>query len=838
MPVPPNTRIGRYQIDRLIGKGGMGEVYLAQDTSLKRDVAIKLLPSDRTQDREWMRRFEREAHTASQLNHPNILTIHEIGAEDGYRFIVSEYIRGESLRQRLARVHMGLQEMLDVAMQVGSALAAAHQAGIVHRDIKPENIMLREDGYAKVLDFGLAKLVGMSPAEQWAESHRNERTCTLNDTSQGVVVGTAAYMSPEQARGIGVDGRSDIWSLGVVLYEMAAGSTPFEGQTRNDVIAAILKSAPSPLSQCSPGVPGELERIVSKALRKDAAERYQCVKELLGELARVAKDNEAAPEQGAPVPHRPPPASAGNREQAPPQSSGAASSNGARVYTFLTSGAQRMAGNIRGHRVGNAFLLSTILLVCAYLFFYIDPFSPRAQSLNSIAVLPFADGDRDEAVGYLSEGISESLIDRLSRLKEVKVTARSSSFKFRGKDLDVWEVARSLGVEAILTGEVSLENDDLLVRADLVDARDKTHLWGGHYRRKVEDVQAIQDDISLAVTNALRLRLTGPEQERVSNQRRDNKEAYQLYLKGRYFWNKLTREALEKSITYFNQALEKDPDFSLAHAGLANAYVTLGANDVPPAETYPKAIASARKAIELDESLAEAHYAAAVAKLFYEWELPGAEKELTRTLELNPSYAAAHSLLGHLRIAQGRAGEAIPLLKRALEIDPFSLLFNTNLAYAYSYARQHGKAAEQLQKTLVQEPDASFLYSDLCVFNAQLGKYEEALAACQKATILAGDEPWALSSLGIAYALSGKRSEAQWVADNLNSAARKKYVQPYQVAAVYAALGEKSKALAWLDKALAERSPSLVQLSADPVFDKLRSDPRYIALLRAIRPGP
>jgi serine/threonine protein kinase/Flp pilus assembly protein TadD len=839
MPIPTNTRLDRYTIRTLLGVGGMGEVYLAHDSVLRRPVAIKLLPQAHTCDRERLRRFEREAQATSSLNHPHILTIHEFCEFEGRRFIVSEYVEGESLRQRMARAGLELHEALDVAVQVASALTAAHRAGVIHRDIKPENVMLRHDGFVKVLDFGLAKLTVDEVAGLFAPSDRDAPTCTLDATSPGTLIGTVAYMSPERVRGADAGPRGDIWSLGVVLYEMVAGRRPFEGETPSDVIAAVLREDPPPLTQTARVQPTEseeaaglLEEIIAKALAKDCAARYQSSDDLLAELkalkstlesaARSALDlrrsrGETAANSGGPAAALPAtPAQLPVAESREPRRRAA--------WRMFVGGARSKAPA--------ATLVSALALAAVALFVYYQ--YARAGTITSIAVLPFTNASEDQSIDYLSEGLSENIIDDLSQLPRLKVIARGSSFRYGGKDVDPLEVGRSLGVQALVLGRIVRRGDELQLRVELVDAREKTQMWSGQYTCSGKEAQSVQAEVSRAVSSELRMRLTGEDEKRIAGRFTNDDEAYQLYLKGRYYWNKLTRDDLEKSLDYFNKAVEKDPKYALAYSGLANSYLTLGANYLPAEETYPKASYFAHKALELNDGLAEAHYAAATTKYFYEHDLAGAEKELDRTLELNPNYAAAYSMLSHLRLTKGQTAEAIPLIKRALDRDPLSLLFNTNLGYVYYYARQYNNALTQMMRTLELEPDAAFLYSDMCSVYAQMGRHEEALASCQKAIIMQGNEPGTLSSLGVAYALAGRRQESDWVIKTLSQPDKGRYIQPYHLAAIYAAQGRNDEAFKWLERANRENSSMLSKIKVDPSLDKIRSDPRFNDLLKRL----
>ena len=831
MPLRRNSRIGRYLIQSLIGKGGMGEVYLAEDTNLKRPAAIKLLPAELIEAPLRLRRFEREAHAASSLNHPNILTIYEIGETDGQRFIASEYVEGENLRQRMSRGRVSLKEVLHTIIQVASALAAAERAGIVHRDIKPENIMLRKDGYVKVLDFGLAKLVSKAVDERWKAVGAEARTITMTDTAPGIVLGTVAYMSPEQARGREVDARSDIWSLGVVLYEMVSGNMPFAGETSNDVIAAILKTEPPPLPPLSPDLDPGLSEIVTRMLCKQQEKRYQNCNELLIDLEALKDKLESASKGEQPV-AQDPQFGAGTVKREKVQSDPAGehlTTAGALSQPFSRTG---YLANIKGHRLGATLVVSVLAILLAAAAYLYSPVA-RSEKINSVAVLPFVNQSGDQTLDYLADGLSESLRDRLSELPQLKVTARSSSFRYKSPNPDPQEVGGALGVQALVVGRLMQRGDNLQVRVELLNARDKTQMWGEQYSGSIADIQKMQAEITRKISDKLRPQLSSEEQKRATTSFTDDREAYQLYLEGRFHSNKLTEADLKKSIDYFNQAIAKDPNYALAFAGMANSYLVLGANHLSPQETYPKAKLFAQKALTVNPSLAEAHYAVAATNYYYDWNFREAEKELTRTQELNPNYAPAFMLRSNILLARGQANEAIAEIRRALELDPFSLLFNNKLSSAYYFARDYKRSLDQLKKTLELEPNASFLHSDIGVVYAQLGMFDEALSECQKGIILQEESPGALASLGLTYALWGKKKEALWVIETLNRVAEKRYVQPYFIASLYAALGDSERAMDWLERASSERS-FLIYLGVDPVFDKHRSHPRYKAIIERL----
>ena len=830
MSLPPNTRLGHYEIRSFLGKGGMGEVYLAHDTALKRPAALKLLLSSFAQDRGRLRRFEREARAASSLNHPNILTIYEINEADGYRFIASEYVEGVSLRQHMRVRPMGLTEILDTTIQVASALAAADRAGIVHRDIKPENIMLRHDGYVKVLDFGLAKLATPDPQQAWDKGNPEASTVALTDTTPGIVLGTVHYMSPEQARGHDVDIRSDIWSLGVVLYEMLAGKMPFDGESKNDVFAAILKTDPPPLAALSANSPPKLNDIVGRMLSKAESDRYQTPKALLRDLEDLRQELAFSKRLGHSKPDEQGEAGTDGRQTSTVDipTPNAARSTHEKAIRRTANRTEQIVRQIKRYKLGVALgVVAVFVLMVALTYSHFR--SPTSQQITSIAVLPFVNGSGDQSLDYLSDGLSESLIDQLSQLPQLRVINRSSSFKFKSQDTDPQEVARSLGVDALVMGRLVQQGDQLQLRVELVDGRDKTQMWGRQYTAKASDLQTLQADISGRISDKLRPQFSSDD-KRTYTSKQDNDEAYDLYLKGRYSWNKFSEDELRKSIDYYNRALEKNAKYALAYAGLANSYLILGANNLSPQESYPKAKESATKALELEDTLADAHYAMAATNYYYDWNLSQAENEIRRTLQLNPNYAMAYNLRGTLQLARGQTNEAISQIKRGLELDPFSLLLNNKLSTAYYYARDYERSAEQIKKTMTLEPQAAFLHSDLAMNYAQMGKYEEALAESQKAIILQNDDPVALSTLGIIYGLWGKKTEADWILNTMNQLAKKRYVQPFFIASIYSALGDKDHAFLWLEKARAERA-YIIFVSIDPVFDKLRSDARYTALI-------
>ena len=823
-----DRRISHYRIVKKLGEGGMGEVYLAEDLNLGRQVAVKVLSHELTDKTENLRRFEREARAASALNHPNILTVYEIGEADGAHFIATEFIEGESLSQRMKRGPIELAEVLDIGIQIASALAAAHEARIVHRDIKRDNIMVREDHLVKVLDFGLAKLVQQEAPELDSEGI----TRALHKTTPGIIMGTAEYMSPEQARGREVDERTDIWSLGVVLYRMVTGNKPFNGETISDVIASILKTDPPPLENKAEPVPRGLEQIINKALRKKREDRYQHIRDMLIDLKDCKQELEFSSRMEASVP----------REQRSRQSIRSGEVEAGKVPDLTdvhpTSPSQYILNNIKRHKLGVAAAVVILIgLVTIGALAYRRYFAAADQTgIDSLAVLPFVNDTGDSEMEYVSDGLSESLINNLSQLPGLKVIARSSAFRYKGKNANAEEVAQALGVKSILTGRVLRNGENLQISVELMDARDKTQVWGGQYNRSGRDLMAVQREITQEISRNLSLKLSGLQQSRVGYLHTSNGEAYELYLKGRFYWNKRTGESLKKSLDYFNQSIEKDPSYALAYVGLADAYIVIPYFSVGTAQdSYPKAKAAARRALEIDDRLAEAHTAMAAVLMNYDWNLPESNREFERAIELNPNYATAHHWYARENlIIMGQFDRALAEMRRAQELDPLSLIINANLGKAYFNARRYDEAIQQLRKTV--EIDQSFFVAHhyLGSAYAMKGDYADALSEYQKAHQLNENDPHVVALTGRLYAVTGKRAEALSTITQLRSMATQRYVPDYSIALIHAALGEKDQAFELLEKSYRDHTVDMITLYYDPLIDNLRSDPRFADLQRRI----
>ena len=831
-----NTIISHYRILSRIGVGGMGEVYLAEDARLGRRVALKLLSQQSREDEDRLRRFEQEARAASALNHPNIITIHEIGSAKGSRFIAMEFVEGETVRQRLRRENMSVREAVDVAMQVAGALAAAHRIGILHRDIKPENIMLRPDGIVKVLDFGVAKLTEkfaefVSGAQPAGAEDGEVKTLGLVTTEANIVMGSPNYMSPEQARALPVDARSDIFSLGSLTYEMLTGKMAFKGATVSDVVVSILEREPTPLTECLPEAPVKLQKIVARALAKDLAKRYQTIADYFEDLKRIHRrlDFETGLDESARLPVSGEALPTGPQAQRTVAELIVRSDPVSKVRA--TSSAAYIVGEIKQHRRG--FMLASIIALLLVAVLYYFAFSTRALPIDSIAVLPFVNASSDPNTEYLSEGLTESLINNLSQSRSLKVMSRNAVFKYKGRDADPSAAARELKVHGVVTGKIIQLGDNLSINVELIDSRDNTQIWGEQYNRRIGDLFTLQEQIAKDVSEKLQLKLSGEDQKRVTKRYTDNSDAYQLYLRGRFYWNKRTEDGMKKGSEYFNQAIAKDPNYALAYAGLADCYALLYEySAAPSSDLYPKAKTAALRALELDDSLAEAHTSLGAA-YEYEWNWNEAEKQYAKAIELNPNYETAHHWYSAYLIARKRFDEAIAESRRALDLNPLSLIINTALGRALHCARRYDEAIEQLRKTL--DMDSNFAEAHFHLALAYEGKksYDDAIREYEKYIELSGDKSMK-AWVGRVYAESGRKQQALKVLAEVLELSRRAQPPLFAVATLYAALGDKDRAFEWLERVHAERNYYVVFLNSDPALDGLRGDPRFIDLLRRI----
>ncbi len=830
-----NREIGHYKIVKLLGRGGMGEVFLAEDTRLDRKIALKFLPENFAQNDERMRRFVQEAKSASALNHPNIITIYEIGEAENQYFIAAEYIEGETLRAHSKGSPMSLQPALDAAIQIASALHAAHAAGIVHRDIKPENVMIRPDGWVKILDFGIAKLTEQS--KETAADQEGAITIKAA-TTPGTIIGTANYMSPEQARGKAVDARSDVFSFGLLLYEMLSGRQAFEGDNSIDVIGAILYREPVPLGELLPELPREIERIIGKTLKKDREERYQTAKDLLVDLKDVRQNLEFAKKLGNSVSSDGLSNSAGGFDnriadsaktlilETPETAQDILPAGEKTIHT--TSSAEYIAGEVKNHKfalLGALAVLVVALAAFGYFAYY------RPNPINSIAVLPFVNGGGYRGDEYLSDGLSEGLINNLSRLPQLKVIARTSSFRFRGENIDIQDAGKKLGVAAILTGRIVQRGDDLQISVELINTADNTRIWGEIYNRQVSGALNVPEEIAQAVSEKLQLKLSGAQQRQMAKQITDNPQAYQAYMNGVFFRRKNGAENLRKAIEYQKQSIALDPNFTRAYTELSinfDVLVEIGA--LSPKEGLPPARAAAEKALALDETLAEVHYALARVRDF-EFDPTGAESAFKRAIELNPNLAGAHTLYAEYLSRSGRFDEALREVKRAQELDPLRTGLIGNEGSILYYARRYDEAIAKKQIHAQLAAENPFAHLELANAYVQKGQYAEAILSYQT-SIKLEETPSALIYLGRVYALTGKRVEAIAVLDKLKTT--EKYVSPAELSILYAALGDKEKAFAALEKAYTERDIRLASLKVEPGYDPLRDDSRFQDLLRRV----
>ena len=785
-------KFGHYKVNSAIGAGGMGEIYLASDTRLRRDVAIKILPANLTQDAAAVERFMREAHAASALNHPNILTIHDIGKHGDIHFIATEFVAGQTLRQRIKNSSLNLADALDIAVQVASALVAAHDAGIVHRDIKPENIMIRTDGYVKVLDFGIAKLIERESQNIDADAQTLIQTATV----PGMILGTTFYMSPEQARGLEVDTRSDIFSLGVMIYEMAAGSQPFAGATVADVIAAVLQSEPKPLSELVKNMPTELEWIIAKSLRKNRDERYQTIKGLLGDLKRLRQRLEFETEL------------------------------------------ERVNDSNHTSAVSTQILLAEQATQILPRNLLLPTRKTRTRkAIDSLAVLPLINDSGDANTEYLSDGITECIINSLSKLPKLRVVPRSTVFRYKGREIDLQKIGDELGVRAIFAGRVVQLGDSIIVKTELVDVANEAQIWGEQYRRTMTDIFSLLEDISADISEKLRLKLTSDEKKCLAKRYTENTEAYQFYLKGRYFvTTKRTEEWIKKGIGYFQKAIDLDPNYALAYSGVADAYGFLASSTGGwlPRKAYPKAKAAALKALELDDALGEAHCSLGFSRLLYDWNFAAAEREFEKAIRLSPNYPNAHDGYGFYLKAVGRHTEAIEKCKAAQRLDLLSPFAHVSLGYAYYFARDYDRAIDECGKALEMDKYSTFAYRNLGLAYLQQGKLEKAIAALSKAVTFSSGGLAFEAYLGFAYAHAGRQTEALETLASLQEISKKRYVSAYQFAMIYLGLGETGKAVEWLEKAFEERSGFLPFLKVEPMLDPLRADSRFQDLLKKI----
>jgi len=788
--------VGPFKLVKKLGSGGMGVVYLARDSRLERNVALKLLDRSLIGDSQSRSRFLREARLASVLDHPNICTIHEIGEASGLLFIAMQYVEGETLKHVIASRPLALDCLLSIALQVSNALGKAHSQGIIHRDIKSSNIIITPGGQAKVLDFGLAK-----PMKR--EDDESELT------HAGAVLGTPTYMSPEQARGEPADHRSDIFSLAVVIYEMATGGTPFKSNSRAETMNAVINQPHTPIAELNKEVPAELCAMIDKALAKQPSDRYQSVGEMKNELLRVVKIvgvegyNSSDPLM---VPYIPPPSPG--------------------------RWARKRRGIARLWQVTTLCLLLFIVAAIIYVIFFRKASSLSPGEIKSLVVLPLENLSGDPSQEYFADGMTDALIGDLAKIRGLQVISRTSTMHYKGTKQPLDEIARELKVDAVVEGSIQRSGDHIRVRAQLIHAATDRHLWSESYERDFGNVLALESEIAQAVVREIQMKITPEEQARLTNSPEVSRKALDDYLQGRYLMG--SREQLDKAIEYFQSTLKEDPNYAPAYAGLASCYNNLGSvvvGELPPPEARRRAEEAALKALQLDGTLAEAH--AALGHIYhYTWNWGAAEQELKRAIELDPNSAEAHRIYSHHLSAKGRPEEAIAEANRAQELDPVSLYMSTGRGFILTNLRRYDEAVEQLRRVIALDPNNYTPQWFLGFAYANSRRFDEAIATTERAVVLSNRAPGALGLLGMCYGQAGRKAEAIKILNELLELNRHRYVTPVALIYVYIGLGAKDQAFVWLEKAYQERSNFMAYLKVEAIADPLRSDPRFADLLR------
>jgi serine/threonine-protein kinase len=735
--------LSQYRLVERIGEGGMGVVWSAVDTRLDRTVALKFLHASLVKDETWLARFRHEAKLVAGLNHPGIVTIHAIDEMEGGVFLAMEIVEGKTLDRVIPKGGFPLLRLLRLAMDIADAVAAAHERGVTHRDLKPANVMVRDDGLLKVLDFGMARTAPSAAARE---------TTTRTLPSFGAVEGTLSYMSPEQLRGEPADPRSDLFSLGVVLYEMATGTRPFAGETTAEIVASILRDDPRPLVEARPGLPRQLSRIVGHALQKDPERRFQTARDLRNELEQLREE------------------------------------------------------------IGEG---------------------GGTPEVRSLAVLPLGNLSGDPSQAFFADGMTDLLINNLARIRALRVISRTSVMRYRDSTKPLPQIARELGVEAVVEGSVLRSGGRVRITAELIDAARDRLLWADHYEHDVGDVLALQSRVARTVAEQIEVELTPQERAYLTREHAVDPAAQEACMRGRHLWYQRTSESVAAGLREFEEAVRRDPAYAPAHAGIADSYIVDGGRylGMTPQVAYTRARAAARRAVELDDHLAEAHTSLAAVLTDYDWDWEGADREYRRAIELNPSYATAHSWYAEHLSRMGRHDEAVALVRRVPELDPASVFSTMIVAWILFFARRYDESVDQSRATLARDPAYATAHRILGWALEERGEYEEAIACHRRAAELSGHAVNFLAQLGRPYALSGRRKEALALIDELTETGRTTYVSSFDLAILHTALGEPGKALDLLERAFEERADHLPYAGVNPRLDPLRSEPRFRSLL-------